>query len=195
MTPLERAVAAISDGDIIVYPTETIYGLGGDATDAAAISAVYQLKNRPLENPLSVAVPSVAAVDRVARLTPLTREFMEAFLPGPITVVCQRREMLPDELTGGRARVGVRIPTHPLATSLLERTPPLTATSANITGAPGARTVQDISEPIREGVSTILDGGTTAGTASTVIDVDRRVIHRRGAKADMIDRWLNAHAI
>lgn len=191
MDRVEAAAAAIADGELVVYPTETVYGLGGDATDDAAIEAVFSLKGRDRSNPLSVAIPSVAAVDEVAAPTPATRRFMDAFLPGPVTVVCRRADALPDALTAGRQRVGVRVPDHPKALELLEQTPPLTATSANPSGGPNARTVAELDPGIRTGVAAVIDGGRTGGTSSTVVDVDRGVIHRRGADVEAVEEWLD----
>lgn len=190
MDRVRRAAAAVAAGELTVYPTETVYGLGGDATDRAAIEAVYSLKGREPDRPLSVAVSTVDAVDAVARPSPRTRRFIEAFLPGPVTVVCERRAILPEVLTAGGDRVGIRIPDHPLARRFLGETPPLTATSANPSGGESVRRPTDLDPSIRAGVAVVLDGGETGGTGSTVVDVDQGTIHRRGAQADAVVRWL-----
>lgn len=192
MGDLARAAEAIAAGELVVYPTETVYGLGADATSREAVDAVYRLKGRDRSNPLSVAVPDLRAVDRVATPSPRTRRFMEAFLPGPVTVVCPRRASLPDILTAGESRIGVRIPDHDLARRFLRETPPLTATSANPTGGENVREATALAPSIRDGVAVVLDGGKTNGEASTVVDVDRQEIHRRGAFADSVQAWLEA---
>ena len=117
---------------------------------------------------------------------------MRRFLPGPVTVVVERDPGLPDVLTAGRDRVGVRVPDHDLARTLLERTPPLTATSANRSGEPSVTHPADLDERVREGAAVVLDGGETAGTESTVVDPGRGVVHRRGALADDVEAWLAA---
>ncbi len=193
MADIPTAVAAIDAGDLVVYPTETVYGLGADATDPAAIERVFALKGRDRDEPLSVAIPRRGAVDDIARQTPRTRRFMERFLPGPVTVVCERRSTIPDVLTGGRDRVGVRLPAHPLARELLAATPPLTATSANLSGHADARSVDELDDAIREGVAAVLDGGQSSGQPSTVVDVAAGRIHRRGAHADAVEHWLADH--
>jgi L-threonylcarbamoyladenylate synthase len=132
-----------------------------------------------------------AALDHT-RPTDREERFMRRFLPGPVTVVVERRPSLPDALTAGRDRVGVRVPDHDVARSLLDRTPPLTATSANRSGSPSVTRVADLDARVREGVAVVLDGGETPGTESTVVDPGRGVIHRRGAMADDIDAWLQA---
>jgi L-threonylcarbamoyladenylate synthase len=189
---LDTAVGAARDGRAIVYPTETVYGLGADATDADAVERVFELKRRSRENPLSVAVPDVDAALEYTRPTDREERFMRRFLPGPVTVVVERRPSLPDVLTAGRDRVGVRIPDHETALALLDRTPPLTATSANRSGAGSVTRIAGLDDRIRSGVAAVVDGGETPGTESTVVDPGRGVIHRRAALADRIDDWLQA---
>ena len=190
------AASALRRGDSVVYPTETVYGLGADAADADAVERVYDLKGRSRDDPLSFAVPDVdAALDFVR---PVEREeaFMREFLPGPVTVVVERRDVVPDALTGGRDRVGVRIPDHDLALKLLrEAAPtPVTATSANVSGNPSVTRVADLDARIREGVAAVVDGGESPGAESTVVDPGEGVIHRRGAMADEIAQWLAENA-
>ena len=187
---LAAAVAAAREGRAVVYPTETVYGLGADATDTAAVERVFDLKGRPRENPLSLGVPSVDAALDYTRPTAREERFMRRFLPGPVTVVVERRPTLPDVLTAGRDRVGVRVPDHETALALLERTPPLTATSANRSGSPSVTRVAALDDRVRDGVAAVVDGGETPGTECTVVDPGRGVIHRRGAMADDIEAWL-----
>ncbi len=116
---------------------------------------------------------------------------MREFLPGPVTVVVERRDVVPDVLVAGQDRVGVRVPDHDLALELLAETGPLTATSANVSGNPSVRTVDDL-DAIRERAAVVLDAGETdGGTGSTVVNVDSGTIHRRGARADAVKSWLN----
>lgn len=187
---LDRAAAAIASGDLVVYPTETVYGLGADALDSDAIARVFEVKRRDRDNPISFAVPTVEAAESFVRLTERERAFMQAFLPGPVTVVCQRTDHIPDVLTGGRERVGVRVPDHPIARALLDRVSPLTATSANLSGTESVREVRELSPEIQESVAEVLDDGETPGGGSTVVDVTEEVIHRRGAMADAVTAWL-----
>jgi len=118
---------------------------------------------------------------------------MATFLPGPVTVLCRRREAVPDELTAGRDRVGVRVPDHPLALRLCERaraSTPITATSANVSGRASAGNSRISIPRSGEAAEVVPRGGETAGTESTVVDVSSETIHRRGAQADEIDAWL-----
>ena len=186
------AAAAVREGHAVVYPTETVYGLGADATDPDAVERVFDLKGRSRAKPLSLGVPSVDAALGYTRPTAVEERFMRRFLPGPVTVVVERRSSLPDALTAGRERVGVRVPDHETALDLLERAPPLTATSANRSGSPSVTRVADLDDHIRDGVAVVVDGGETPGTESTVVDPGAGVIHRRGAMADDIEAWLEA---
>lgn len=194
MTSLDAAVQAVEAGEAVVYPTETVYGLGANATDPLAVKRVFDIKGRDPSVPVSVAIASVADVDGVADPSERTRAFMEAFLPGPVTVVCQRRPSIPSVLTAGRDRVGVRIPDHELALALLEQTPPLTATSANPSGGANVCHPDELDESIRGAVGAIVDGGRTPGGPSTVVDVERREIYRRGQFAAAIEEWLATYA-
>lgn len=188
---IERAATAIRDGDgCVIYPTETVYGLAADALNPTAIERVFALKGRPHDKPISFAVPDLETALEYTRPTDREREFMTEFLPGPITVVLERGSAVPDVLTAGRARVGVRIPDHPIALDLLDRTAPLTATSANRSGSGSARRIEEIAPDIRETVEAVLDDGETSGGESTVVDVSTGDIHRRGALADEIEAWL-----
>jgi len=192
MSDLDRAADAIRAGELVVYPTETVYGLGADATDADAVEAAFAAKGRDRQNPMSLGVPDVEAALEYTSPTPRERRFMHEFLPGPVTVVVDRTSAVPDALTAGRDRVGVRVPDHELALDLLERVHPVTATSANRSGAGSVRRVAALDSDIREAVAVVLDGGETPGTESTVVDVEAGEIIRRGALADDIENWLAA---
>ncbi|MCU4926999.1 L-threonylcarbamoyladenylate synthase [Halobacteria archaeon AArc-dxtr1] len=188
---LDRAGQAIRDGELVVYPTETVYGLAADALDPTAVDRVFAAKDRDRAQPISAAFPSVPAAVEHVRATDRERRFMASFLPGPVTVLCRARDSVPDVLTAGRDRVGVRVPDQPLALALCERAgTPITSTSANVSGNPSVRTVADLDPEIRDCASVIVDGGETGGTESTVVDVSSEAIVRRGELADEIERWL-----
>lgn len=193
MTDLDRAATAIRDGDLVVYPTETVYGLAADALDANAVERVFETKGREWSKPVSLGVPDVDTTGEYVDATERERAFMHEFLPGPVTVLCERREMVPDVLTAGSDRVGVRVPDHDLALALLERTGPITATSANVSGRPSACRVSEVDTEIIEAASVVLDGGKAGGVESTVVDVEGGEIHRRGALGDEIEAWLAEH--
>lgn len=190
MTDVATAARAIRNGELVVYPTETVYGLGANALEPAAVERVFEVKGRSREKPVSLAVPSVEKALEYVDASDLERRFMDAFLPGPVTVLCERRETVPDVLTAGREQVGVRVPDCEIALELCERSEtPITATSANLSGSGSVRRVEELDESVLE-AATVLDTGETPGTESTVVDVSSRTIHRRGALADEIERWL-----
>lgn len=187
---IERAAEAIRSGDLVVYPTETVYGLGADALNDEAVERVFEAKRRSRDDPVSLAVPDVESALQYVRATDREERFMREFLPGPVTVVCEKREAVPDALTGGRDRVGVRIPDHDLALALLRVVAPVTATSANVSGRPSATHLADLDPEIRAAAAVVLDGGETGGTGSTVVNVESGEIHRRGPNADAVAAWL-----
>lgn len=186
---LDAAVDAVQRDGAVVYPTETVYGLGADALSVPAVEYVFELKNRPRDRPVSLAVPDVASIEAYAEPTSREREFAAEFLPGPVTLVLRRDPSVPDALTAGRDRVGVRVPDHPVARALLERVAPLTATSANRSGQGSARRVGEVDERVRDG-AVVLDDGETPGGESTVVDLSAGEILRRGALAGEIEDWL-----
>jgi len=192
-TELDAAADAIRDGNLVVYPTETVYGLGADALDPDAIERAYAAKGRDRSKPLSLGVPSADAARDYVVTGEREERFMEAFLPGPVTVVCEKRDVVPAALTGGRERVGVRVPDHDIALALLKRVAPVTATSANRSGAGSVRRAADLDPDFRDDVAVVLDGGETGGVESTVVDVANDEIIRAGANADAIEAWLADH--
>jgi L-threonylcarbamoyladenylate synthase len=188
---VERAVEAIREGGLVVYPTDTVYGLGADALDTDAIERVFEAKGRARNRPLSLGVPDVDAALEYTRPTDREERFMRAFLPGPVTVVVERREVVPEALTAGSDRVGIRIPDHDVALAFYRAADrPVTATSANLSGQGSARRVAEIDRSVRE-AAVVLDAGETPGTESTVVDpsLDDPVI-REGANADAVRSWL-----
>jgi len=187
---LAHAAEAVHDGRLVVYPTETVYGLGANALDGTAVERVFEAKGRERENPVSLGVANVDAALLHTDPTETEIEFMHEFLPGPVTVLVDAGPEVPDVLTAGRSEVGIRVPDHPVALSLLRETGPLTATSANRSGAGSARRIEEIGEEVREACGAVIDAGELPGTESTVVNVSEGVIHRRGAGAEAIAAWL-----
>lgn len=189
---LGAAAAAIRRGDLVVYPTETVYGLGADALSPTAIDRVYTAKRRSRDEPLSFAVPDVETALKYVVSTDPVRRFMEAFLPGPVTVVCEVTPHIPRELTAGRDHVGVRVPDHDRALELLHEVSPITATSANISGRGSVTRIEQLDPEIRDAAAVVIDGGETPGAESTVVDPEHGRIYRRGANAPAVEEWLTA---
>ncbi|MFC6939312.1 L-threonylcarbamoyladenylate synthase [Salinirubellus sp. GCM10025818] len=188
---IERAGEAIREGRLVVYPTDTVYGLGANALDPETIEQVFEAKGRSRDRPLSLGVPDVETALEYADPTDREERFMRAFLPGPVTVVVERREPVPDALTAGRDRVGLRIPDHDVSLAFYRAADrPVTATSANRSGEGSARTVAEIDRSVRE-AAVVLDAGETPGTESTVVDPSLAdPVIREGAVADDVREWL-----
>ncbi|SEH38152.1 L-threonylcarbamoyladenylate synthase [Halopenitus malekzadehii] len=188
---IDRAATAIADGDLVVYPTETVYGLGADALAPDAVERVFETKGRDRAKPLSFGVDSVDTALEHTRPTELEAACLREFLPGPVTVIVERAATVPDVLTAGRDRVGIRIPDHPIALALCDAAGPITATSANRSGTGSVRNLSALNPEIRDAVAVLIDGGETPGTESTVVEPETGTIHRRGANADAIAAWLD----
>ena len=177
MDQIARAVQVLNHDGLVVYPTETVYGLGADALSDEAIRSVYDSKHRPFSEPISIAVADLEMLATVARLNPLAEEFVERFLPGPFTVLVEARPILPCQLHCGTGLIGIRMPAHPIAVELVSRfDAPITATSANTHGAPEPATVTDV-HCYRDFT---IDAGRLPGTPSTVVDLVNRTITRPG---------------
>lgn len=170
---LEDAAAILRAGGLVAFPTESFYGLGADALSATAVARVFQVKGRPETKPVLVLVDSVPmAAALAAELSEGTRALMRRHWPGPLTLVVRAAPHVPAALTAGTGTVGVRLPGHPVARALVRAAArPITAPSANRTGAPPPTTAAAVHRALGLDVDLILDGGPTAGgTGSTVAD-------------------------
>jgi L-threonylcarbamoyladenylate synthase len=171
---LRRAVEALERGDVIVYPTETLYGLGADAFNRAAVERVFQLKGRDRNNPLPVLITDCAMLRTlVDEIPPTAQSLMDRFWPGPLTIVLPARKGVPEPLLNRRGGVAVRVSSEPIASELVSALArPLTATSANPSGEEPARTVEQAQRYFTGRVELFIDGGTLASrTGSTVVEV------------------------
>jgi L-threonylcarbamoyladenylate synthase len=187
MDIIERAVTVLSHDGLVIYPTDTLYGLGADAFSIEAIEKVYDAKKRDLSKPISIAVSDFEMLAAVSRIDASMQDFIERFLPGPVTVVVPARKTIPEILTGGTGTIGIRIPAHGIARQVIEKfDAPITATSANLSGGKDPQTPDECTVPH----DLLIDGGRLPGTPSTVVDLVTRTIVRRGAKAEEIEIFL-----
>jgi L-threonylcarbamoyladenylate synthase len=176
--PLVQAAGVLRSGGILVYPTETLYGLGALATDARAVDRIHALKRRETGKPILVLAASRVEAARLAsRITTAADALMSAFWPGPLTLVFPVGEVFPSGLTQGGGSLGVRVPSSPLCLKLLALTGgPITSTSTNFAGAPALLSVPAIRAAFGEGVDLYLDAGEIPARApSTVVDVTGEV--------------------
>ena len=183
-----QAATHIQAGRLAAFPTETVYGLGADAFQPDAVEAVFAAKGRPADNPLIVHVARRDQIDRVAARVPAAAErLLDAFAPGPLTLIVPKHPALPSVVTAGLDTVGVRLPRHALAQAFLRAAgTPVAAPSANRSGRPSPTTWQAVQEDLGERIACILQGGATdAGVESTVLDltVDPPAVLRPGAVA------------
>ena len=180
----------------MAFPTETVYGLGADATSPGAIERIYRTKGRPSTNPLIVHVASAAVARRYAAEWPDTaRVLAERFWPGPLTIVLPKSPAIPDNATAGLGTVGLRVPSHPLALELLRAFDgPVAAPSANRSNRVSPTTARHVRDELGDAVDLILDGGPArGGTASTVVDcsgAELRIIRAGAVSSEEITRAL-----
>ncbi|MDH7593799.1 MAG: L-threonylcarbamoyladenylate synthase [Methanomicrobiales archaeon] len=184
---LERAVHVLRRGGLVVYPTDTVYGLGADALCDEAVERVFEAKQRPLSKPISIAVNDMEMLRCVSVVTPEAEEFATLFLPGPYTIVLKARRILPKVLTGGTDLIGVRIPAHEIALALIEKFDgPITATSANISGEKDPVSPEEV-HVVHD---LLIDGHVLPGTPSTVVDLVHFRVLRTGPGMEEIRDYL-----
>jgi L-threonylcarbamoyladenylate synthase len=189
MDQVREAARILQRDGLVVYPTDTIYGLGADAFSEEAILRVFEAKQRPLGNPISIAVADREMIDGVARVDRAAEFLIDRLLPGPVTLVLPAKKTISGLLTGGTKMIGIRYPRHPVALALIScLDSPITATSANVSGAKDPVTADECNVPY----DFLIDGGRLPGTPSTVVDtVSRRVI-RAGAELNEVLALLTA---
>ena len=195
---LALAAEALRGGGLVAFPTETVYGLGARAYDAAAARRVFKAKGRPSDNPLIVHIADEAMLaDVVRRVTPLARKLMDAFWPGPLTLILEKSARVPGAVTAGGDTVAVRWPSHPAARALIRALgEPIAAPSANRSGRPSSTTAAHVLKDLKGRVGLILDGGPCRkGLESAIVDARglRPVILRPGTiTAEAIARAAGA---
>lgn len=185
-TSPRTAARYILQGDIVAFPTETVYGLGANVFDEKALRKIFVAKKRPIDNPFIAHVHNVSDMELLAkRITPSAEKFIAHFFPGPLTVVLPKNDSVPMIATAGLPTIAIRMPHHPIAQALLrECGVPLAAPSANLSGKPSPTTWQNVLADMDGRISCILKGGQThVGLESTVVDCTGRVpvVLRTGA--------------
>ncbi|MHA1684901.1 MAG: L-threonylcarbamoyladenylate synthase [Candidatus Heimdallarchaeaceae archaeon] len=182
---LTKAARLIKEGEIVAFPTETVYGLGADALNAQAVKKIFDAKGRPADNPLIVHINSIKQLNQIAIDIPeIVFSLAEHFWPGPLTFILKKHPRVPSIVTGGLDTVAVRYPNNLIAQKLIELTgAPIAAPSANISGKPSPTRAEHVYEDFEGKIPLIIDGGeTTIGVESTVVNllVDPPIILRPG---------------
>jgi L-threonylcarbamoyladenylate synthase len=171
---LRSAAELIRQGELVAFPTETVYGLGANALDASAVAKIFQAKGRPSDNPLIVHIASYDQLKALVSEIPQAAQLLiDEFWPGPLTLVFPKNTLVPDIVTAGGDTVAIRWPAHTVAQELITRAGmPIAAPSANLSGKPSPTLAKHVLEDLNERIPLILDAGaTTIGLESTVLDI------------------------
>ena len=192
---IARAAELLAAGQLVAFPTETVYGLGANALDPLAVLSIFQAKGRPADNPLIVHIHDRAQLDGLAEMPPLAAPLMDAFWPGPLTMLMRRKPAIPDQVTAGLPTVAIRMPSHPVALAMLRACDlPIAAPSANRSGRPSPTTAAHVLQDMEGRIPLILDGGPCAvGVESTVLDLSGDVpciLRPGGVTREMLQQVL-----
>jgi L-threonylcarbamoyladenylate synthase len=188
---IREAAQLLKQGKLVAFPTDTLYGLGANATDPNAVEAVFKAKGRPGNKPLIVLARDLSMVlELVEPIDPSARMVMDTLWPGPLTLILLASPRLPLSLTGHTRRLGVRVPDSKISQALLEATSlPLTASSANRSGGKDPVDAETVREQLGGSVDLLLDGGPAPGKASTILDLTAnppRIVRRGPVSRDLI---------
>ncbi len=182
---IPQAAGLLLQGNLVAFPTETVYGLGANALDEQAVRSIYIAKGRPSDNPLIVHLADYEQLPLVAReIPPLAQELYNRFCPGPLTMILRKQPAIPSVVSAGLDTVGVRFPSHPMARELIRQSCPIAAPSANVSKHVSPTTAQHVYDDLHDRIPLILDGGACRyGIESTIVDLtqDIPVILRPGA--------------
>ncbi|MBO5312439.1 MAG: threonylcarbamoyl-AMP synthase [Clostridia bacterium] len=197
---LERASALLIRGELVAIPTETVYGLGANAFDKTACLSIFQAKGRPSDNPLIVHIAQPRDAEKIAYTSELYYKLAEAFMPGPLTIILPKRDIIPNEVTAGLDSVAIRCPKHPVANKLIKLAGiPIAAPSANSSGKPSPTTAQHVYDDMNGKIPLILDGGECdVGVESTVIKIinEEIILLRPGAiTVEMLSKYCSKVSI
>jgi L-threonylcarbamoyladenylate synthase len=183
MNTIIDAISALREGELIVYPTDTLYGLGADIFNDTAIKKVFEIKHRPFNEPLPIAVSSYEEIEELAFVDEKVLYIAKKFLPGPLTIVLKKKNIVSDLVTAGYNNVAIRIPNNKVALQIISQFGPITATSANIHNMPVPSTVSEIKKLFQDDVKIYIEYGKLQSRPSTIIDLSGKKprILREGA--------------
>lgn len=176
---IDIAIQTIKDGGLVVFPTETVYGIGANALDSKAVDKVFQAKGRPNDNPLIVHISNMNMLDNLIKgINDIERTLIEHFWPGPLTIVFEKKDIIPNNVSGNLNTVGIRMPDNMVTLEIIDKAGlPIVGPSANISGRPSGTSIKDIYEELNDKVDVIVDNGNTEiGIESTVIKVEKNKV-------------------
>ena len=170
---IRSAAHIIKNGGLVAFPTETVYGLGADATDASAAKKIYSAKGRPSDNPLIIHISKPEDAEKYAYTNELYYKLAAAFMPGPLTVILPKKDIIPDSVTGGLDTVAIRCPSHPIAAALIAASDTaIAAPSANLSGSPSPTCAEHVISDMKGRIDMIIDGGESEiGLESTIVKI------------------------
>ena len=177
---LRESAKIIQDGGIVVFPTETVYGIGVSGLNESAVKRLYEVKKRPLNKPISLLVNNIDMINQVAKdITDLEYTLMKEFFPGPLTIILQKRDIVSDIVTANLDTVGIRMPASEIALKLIEYVgAPIATTSSNISGKSSGTNIKDIKRDFDGKVDCLIDGGPSKiGLASTIVQIVDGIPH------------------
>ncbi len=187
MNQIEKAVKILEIGGIIAYPTETVYGVGANIFDESAVRRVFEIKRRPINKPISVAVASFEMLEKVACVSLKNRKIIEKLLPGPVTIILPKKEIISSLLSGGTDLIGIRFPENKRAREIIEKARfPITSTSVNFSGEKEITEMKDITL----NVDFVVQGDCYYKKPSTVLDLVERRILREGVGVERVKEIL-----
>ena len=193
---IAKAGKIIQNNGVVIFPAKCLYGVAANALNNKAVEKVFHLKQRPLNNPILILIPDTTLLPDLVKSIPTSAEkLIKAFWPGNLTIVFEAKDNIPQLLTAGTRKIGIRIPAHPVAKALVEYTNfPITGTSANLSGQIGCSQTKQLSSYIIDHVDLVLDAGTLkGGTGSTIVDVttsDINIIREGEVSVHLINEIL-----
>ena len=180
---IQQALVVLREGGLVAFPTDTVYGVGALAFDGKAVESIYKAKDRPIEKAIPILIGDVEDITKVSSEVPLmAKKLAKQFWPGPLTIVLPKHISLPDSVSATKT-VGVRVPDHTVARSVLRAAGPMAVTSANLSGQPSPSTAEEVFAQLNGRIALILDGGKTpGGVPSTLVDCtgSKPVVMREG---------------
>lgn len=187
---LLKPAQIIKNGGLVIFPTETVYGIGTNALDSKAVKKLYEVKKRPYEKPISLLVNSIEMIENIAKdITKLEYELIKNFFPGPLTIILKKKENISNIVTANKETVGVRMPQNDIALKLIEYAGvPIATPSANISGKPSGTNMKDIMRDFEKKVEYFIDNGPSKiGQASTIVQIidETPYILRKGAISEL----------
>jgi L-threonylcarbamoyladenylate synthase len=171
---IHAAIKALKDGELIIYPTDTLYALGADIFNVTAVKKVFDIKRRPYSIPLPVAVSSIETIETIAVMNETAWALSEKFLPGSLTIILKKKPTVPLIVTSGFDTIAIRVPNHPVALQLLSAFGPLTVTSANLHQKKTLAVPKDILQQLETSIQVCLTDGRKEGVASTIVDLSEK---------------------